>query len=306
MMRHLTAIADLSDTDIRALLERAAEFSSSGDVAPTPMTASSPCVQLLFYEDSTRTRTSFESAARRLGYATSLVTAAGSSVAKGESLKDTILTLQASVQPAVIVLRHPDSNAVADVAGSSWCQTSMVNAGDGINEHPTQALLDAATLRRHFGDIAGLRIAIVGDIVRSRVARSNSLLLPRLGAHLTYVAPDSLLPADISTWTGEVCNDIEDVLPAIDVVMCLRIQRERMPAGSDVNSAEFARALGLSAARAARMPAHAVVMHPGPMNRGVEIDSEVADGPRSLIVDQVRQGMYTRMAVLETLVGGGR
>ncbi|NDB17775.1 MAG: aspartate carbamoyltransferase catalytic subunit [Actinobacteria bacterium] len=305
-MRHLTAISDLSDAHIESLLARAAEFALVPHRADSALTASSPCVQLLFYEDSTRTRTSFESAARRLGYATCLVTASGSSVAKGESLKDTILTLQASVRPQVTVLRHPENGAVAQVAHSPWCDTSMVNAGDGTNEHPTQALLDAATLRSHFGDIAGLKIAIVGDIVRSRVARSNSALLPRLGAHITYVAPRSLLPEDIDSWPGDVCHEIDDALPEVDVVMCLRIQRERMPAGVDVSSAEFTRALGLTTARAARMRAHAMVMHPGPMNRGVEIDSEVADSARSLIVEQVRQGLYTRMAVLESLVEAGR
>ena len=301
-MQHLTAIAELSDGQVHALLDRTAQFASLSQATDRPLTASSPCVQLLFYEDSTRTRTSFESAARRLGYATCLVTASGSSVAKGESLKDTMLTLQASVQPVVTVLRHPENGVVADVAGSTWCDTAMVNAGDGTNEHPTQALLDAATLQSHFGEIDGLHVAIVGDIVRSRVARSNSALLPRLGAHITYVAPEALLPEDIDTWPGEVCHEIDEVLPHADVVMCLRIQRERMPHGFDVDSAEFTAALGLTEQRASRMRDHAMVMHPGPMNRGIEIDSAVADGPRSLIVQQVKQGVYTRMAVLETLV----
>lgn len=300
MTRHLLSIHDLTDEDISALLDRATDFAGGTPPLPPPP-GLAPCVQLLFYEDSTRTRTSFEAAARRLGYATCLVTASGSSVAKGESLKDTILTLQASVDPAVVVLRHPQNGAVADVAHSDWCTTSMVNAGDGTNEHPTQALLDALTLRRHFGRVSGLRVALVGDIVRSRVARSNAALLRRLGAEVTLVAPPALLPEDIDAWQGSVTGDLDAAVADCDVVMCLRIQRERMPAGVEVEPAEFSAAFGLTRARADLMPQHAVVMHPGPMNRGVEIESSVADGPRSLIVSQVRHGVYLRMAVLEHL-----
>lgn len=301
----LVAIADLTDADISTLLNRANNFAEAqphrGDLGSHPET----CVQLLFYEDSTRTRTSFESAAARLGFSTCLVTATGSSVAKGESLRDTVLTLQASVEPNVLVLRHPENSAPAQVASADWCTTAVVNAGDGTNEHPTQALLDALTLQRHFGvgRLDGLRIAIVGDIVRSRVARSNVALLPRLGAHVTVVAPQEMLPSDVHSWGVAAVTNLDDVVADVDAVMMLRIQKERMTSATSLDLEQFHGAYGLTDARASRMRPEAVVMHPGPMNRGVEIADGVADGSRSLIVQQVRNGVWLRMAVLESLAG---
>ena len=304
-LQNLVCIADLSDADISTLLNRADSFAEAqprrGDLGAHPET----CVQLLFYEDSTRTRTSFESAAARLGYSTCLVTASGSSVAKGESLRDTVMTLQASVEPNVLVLRHPENLAPAHVASAPWCTTAVVNAGDGINEHPTQALLDAFTLQRHFGvrRLDGVRIVIVGDIVRSRVARSNVALLPRLGAQVTVVAPQEMLPDDIQSWGVTAVTDLDDVIADVDVVMMLRIQKERMASATSLDLGQFHNSYGLTDIRASRMRATSVVMHPGPMNRGVEIADDVADGPRSLIVQQVRNGVWLRMAVLESLAG---
>lgn len=305
-INHLVSIADLSDLQVDSLLARAHEFADTtprrGDLGSTP----SACVQMLFYEDSTRTRTSFESAAARLGYSTCLVTASGSSVAKGESLRDTVLTLQASVDPTVLVLRHPENGAPAWVAQGAWCETAVVNAGDGTHEHPTQALLDALTLQRQFGrdGLAGRHIAIVGDIVRSRVARSNALLLPRLGMKVTVVAPPEMLPADIAEWGVGSSNDLDGVVGEVDAVMMLRIQKERMSAATRLDTHAFHAAYAMTTERAARLRPEAVVMHPGPMNRGIEISDEVADGPRSLIVQQVRNGVWLRMAVLEALAVG--
>ena len=305
-VNHLVSIADLSDGDIDMLLSRAHHFADTsprrGDLGATP----SLCVQMLFYEDSTRTRTSFESAAARLGYSTCLVTAAGSSVAKGESLRDTVVTLQASVDPAVLVLRHPENGAPASVARAPWCETAVVNAGDGTHEHPTQALLDALTLQRQFGreGLAGRRIVIVGDIVRSRVARSNALLLPRLGMHVTLVAPPEMLPDDVTAWGVASTSDLACATAEADAVMMLRIQRERMSAATSLDTDAFHSAYAMTAARAAQLRPDAVVMHPGPMNRGIEISDEVADGSRSLIAQQVRNGVWMRMAVLEALAAG--
>jgi aspartate carbamoyltransferase catalytic subunit len=297
-LQNVVSIADLSDAEIALLLDRAHALVGSPRLAPT----GAACIQLLFYEDSTRTRTSFETAARRLGFDVCLVTASGSSVAKGENLRDTIVTLQESVDPAVIVVRHPENFAPRFVAEAPWSTTSVVNAGDGTNEHPTQALLDAFTLQRHFGTdrLQGLKVAIVGDIVRSRVARSNAMLLPRLGVDVTLVAPQ--LPADVSQWGVRVSGDLDAVVPDVDVVMALRIQRERMTSELDMDASDYHSSFGLTVARAEQMAPTAVVMHPGPMNRGVEIANEVADGPRSLITQQVRNGVWMRMAVLETLV----
>lgn len=301
----LVSIADLGDAEIAFLLSRAGSFADAqprrGDLGTHPQT----CVQLLFYEDSTRTRTSFESAAARLGFSTCLVTATGSSVAKGESLRDTVLTLQASVEPQVLVLRHPENLAPAWVASEPWCATAVVNAGDGTNEHPTQALLDALTLLRHFGTsrLDGLHIAIVGDIVRSRVARSNAALLPRLGVKVTVVAPPEMLPTDIQAWGVAAVSDFDEVIGSVDAVMMLRIQKERMAAATDLDLKQFHDAYGLTNVRAGKLRSDAVVLHPGPMNRGVEIADDVADGSRSLIVQQVRNGLWLRMAALEALAG---
>jgi len=290
-LANLVSISDLSGIQIADLLARAGEFAEAqprrGDLGVHP----EKCVQLLFYEDSTRTRTSFESAAVRLGYGTCLVTASGSSVAKGESLRDTVLTLQASVEPSALVLRHPENFAPAQLAAAQWCAIPVINAGDGTNEHPTQALLDALTLIRHFTPtslnrmggnadvlpLAGLHIAIVGDIVRSRVARSNVALLPTLGAQVTVVAPPQMVPADIASWNAESTSDLDSVIPDVDAVMMLRIQKERMEHATSLDLTQFHEAYGLNEERAGRMKAEAVERHPGPMNRGDEITDTVAD-----------------------------
>jgi aspartate carbamoyltransferase catalytic subunit len=261
----------------------------------------------LFFEDSTRTRISFEAAAKRLSADVINFSAKGSSVSKGESLKDTALTLEAMGADAVVV-RHHASGAPHRLAHSGWIGGSVVNAGDGTHEHPTQALLDAFTMRRHLndggGDLAGRRVTIVGDVLHSRVARSNVLLLATLGAEVTLVAPPTLLPVGVDAWPCEVSYDLDAPLPKSDVVMMLRVQRERMNASYFPSANEYSRRYGLDAARAATLPEHAIVMHPGPMNRGMEIAAEVADGQRSVIVEQVTNGVSVRMAVLYLLLGG--
>jgi aspartate carbamoyltransferase catalytic subunit len=270
----------------------------------------------LFFEDSTRTRISFEAAAKRLSADVINFSAKGSSVAKGESLKDTALTLEAMGADAVIV-RHSASGAPQRLAG--WVRGTVVNAGDGSHEHPTQALLDSFTIRRHFGRSAssraagagpgdgaldGLRVTIVGDVLHSRVARSNVLLLHTLGAEVTLVAPPTLLPVAVGSWPCSVSYDFDAALPKSDVVMMLRVQQERMNAAYFPSVREYSRRYGLDAARMAQLPDQAIVMHPGPMNRGVEIAAEVADSARSTIVEQVANGVSVRMAVLYLLLGG--
>jgi aspartate carbamoyltransferase catalytic subunit len=260
----------------------------------------------LFFEDSTRTRTSFELAAKRLSADVVNFSAKGSSVSKGESLKDTALTLEAMGADAVVV-RHSYSGAAHRLSG--WVRGSVINAGDGTHEHPTQALLDAFTIRRRLrdgvGDLAGLRVAIVGDVLHSRVARSNVLLLTTLGASVTLVAPPTLVPVGVEAWPVEVGYDLDAVLPHTDVVMMLRVQRERMSASYFPSAREYSRRYGLDQARMAALPGHGIVMHPGPMNRGMEIAAEVADDPkRSTIVEQVTNGVSVRMAVLYLLLGG--
>jgi aspartate carbamoyltransferase catalytic subunit len=229
--------------------------------------------------------------------------AKGSSVAKGEGLKDTALTLQAMGADAVVV-RHSASGAPHRLAG--WIDGSVVNAGDGTHEHPTQALLDAYTMRARLGRLDGLKVAIVGDVLHSRVARSNVLLLHALGAHVTLVAPPTLLPVGVNAWSATTSYDLDAVLPDSDVVMMLRVQRERMDDSFFPSAREYARRYGLDAPRARRLPEHAIVMHPGPMIRGMEIAPEVADSPRSTITEQVTNGVSVRMAVLYRLLGGTR
>jgi len=229
--------------------------------------------------------------------------AKGSSVSKGESLKDTALTLQAMGADAV-VCRHQASGAPHTL--SSWISGSVVNAGDGTHEHPTQALLDAFTMRQRTGRLEGLRVAIVGDVLHSRVARSNVLLLAILGAHVTLVAPPTLLPVGVGAWPADTSYDLDAVLPKSNVVMMLRVQRERMENAYFPSPREYSRRYGLDAARMALLPDDAVVMHPGPMNRGMEIAAEVADSVRSTIVDQVTNGVSVRMAVLYLLLAGSQ
>jgi aspartate carbamoyltransferase catalytic subunit len=307
--RHLISAADLSRDETVLILDTAAELAS---VAGRPIrklpTLRGMTVVNLFYEDSTRTRTSFEAAAKRLSADVINFSARGSSVAKGESLKDTALTLEAMGADAVVI-RHSASGAAHRLAG--WVTGSVVNAGDGTHEHPTQALLDAFTIRQRLGPpgqrgqgLDGVRVTIVGDVLHSRVARSNVLLLAALGAEVTLVAPPTLMPYAVDTWRCKVSYDLDAELRKTDVVMMLRVQQERMTAAYFPSVREYRRRYGLDAGRMALLPDHAIVMHPGPMNRGVEIAAEVADSPRSTIVAQVANGVTVRMAVLYLLLGG--
>jgi len=315
--RHLISAADLTRADAVLILDTAEELAMLADrpIKKLP-TLRGRTVVNLFYEDSTRTRISFEAAAKRLSADVINFSAKGSSVAKGESLKDTALTLEAMGADAVVI-RHPASGAAHRLA--EWVQGSVLNAGDGTHEHPTQALLDAFTIRRRLkgdgGGVAGragtrgagldgIRVTIVGDVLHSRVARSNVLLLSTLGAEVTLAAPPTLLPLAVGTWPCAVSYDLDTELPKSDVVMMLRVQQERMTAAYFPSVREYSRRYGLDVARMARLPEHAIVMHPGPMNRGVEIAAEVADSARSTIVEQVANGVTTRMAVLYLLLSG--
>jgi aspartate carbamoyltransferase catalytic subunit len=309
MKRHLISAADLSRGDALLILDTAEELASLADrpIKKLP-TLRGRTVVNLFFEDSTRTRISFEAAAKRLSADVINFSAKGSSVSKGESLKDTALTLEAMGADAVVI-RHSASGAAHRLAG--WVRGSVVNAGDGTHEHPTQALLDAFTIRRRLkgastrgSGLDGIRVTIVGDVLHSRVARSNVLLLSTLGAEVMLAAPPTLLPFAVDTWPCAVSYDLDNELPKSDVVMMLRVQQERMTASYFPSVREYSRRYGLDADRMARLPEHAIVMHPGPMNRGVEIAAEVADSTRSTIVEQVANGVTTRMAVLYLLLGG--
>jgi aspartate carbamoyltransferase catalytic subunit len=302
MNRHLLSAADLSVDDALLVLDTAEELAqvSARTVKKLP-TLRGRTVVNLFFEDSTRTKTSFELAAKRLSADVINFAAKGSSVSKGETLKDTALTLEAMGADAVVI-RHSWSGAPVNLA--STIRGSVINAGDGTHEHPTQALLDAFTMRQRLGRIEGLKVTIVGDILHSRVARSNVLLLKTLGADVTLVAPPTLLPMGVDTWPASVSYDLDAVLPKSDVVMMLRVQRERMGAAYFPSAREYSRRYGLDVDRVAQLQDHTIVMHPGPMVRGMEIASEVADGLRSTIVDQVANGVSVRMAVLYLLLGG--
>ncbi|MFZ0189445.1 MAG: aspartate carbamoyltransferase catalytic subunit [Streptosporangiaceae bacterium] len=309
MKRHLISAADLSRGDALLILDTAEELASLADrpIKKLP-TLRGRTVVNLFFEDSTRTRISFEAAAKRLSADVINFSAKGSSVAKGESLKDTALTLEAMGADAVVI-RHSASGAAHRLAG--WVRGSVVNAGDGTHEHPTQALLDAFTIRRKLraasgrgAGLDGIRVTIVGDVLHSRVARSNVLLLSTLGAEVTLAAPPTLLPLAVDTWPCAVSYDLDTELPKSDVVMMLRVQQERMTDAYFPSVREYSRRYGLDAARMGRLPDDAIVLHPGPMNRGVEIAAEVADSARSMIVEQVANGVTTRMAVLYLLLGG--
>ncbi len=307
MKRHLLSAGDLSRSDALLVLDTAAELAGVADRAVKKLpTLRGRTVVNLFFEDSTRTRISFEAAAKRLSADVINFSAKGSSVSKGESLKDTALTLEAMGADAVVV-RHPASGAAHRLAHSGWTRGSVVNAGDGTHEHPTQALLDAFTMRQRLGDLPGRRVTIVGDVLHSRVARSNVLLLSTLGAEVTLVAPPTLLPVGAGGWPCETTYDLDAVLPKSDAVMMLRVQSERMSlagGGYFPSAREYSRRYGLDARRFAVLPEHAIVMHPGPMNRGMEIAAEVADSARSTIVTQVANGVSVRMAVLYLLLGG--
>ena len=299
MIKHLRSAADLDAATATLILDTAGEMAAlAGREVKKLPTLRGRTVVNLFYEDSTRTRISFEAAAKRLSADVINFSAKGSSVSKGESLKDTALTLQAMGADAVVI-RHPASGAPHRL--SSWVDGSVINAGDGTHEHPTQALLDAYTMRSRLGKLEGLRVAIVGDVLHSRVARSNVLLLATLGAKVTLVGPPTLIPL----WPGaDVSYDLDSVLPDVDVVMMLRVQTERMQDSYFPSAREYSRRYGLDAPRMRRLPEHAIVMHPGPMNRGMEIAPEVADSTRSTIVEQVANGVSARMAVLYLLLGG--
>ena len=307
-MKHLLSTADLTRDDALLILDTAAELAMVADrpVKKLPTLRGRTIVNL-FFEDSTRTRISFEAAAKRLSADVINFSAKGSSVSKGESLKDTALTLQAMGADAVVI-RHGASGAPHRLATAGWIESTVINAGDGTHEHPTQALLDAYTLRQHLrdgcGDLGGARVTIVGDVLHSRVARSNVLLLHTLGAHVTLCAPPTLLPVGVEHWPCAVSYDLDEAIVNADAVMMLRVQLERMNAAFFPSSNEYSRRYGLDAARMHLLQPHTIVMHPGPMNRGMEIAADVADSARSVIVEQVANGVSVRMAVMYLLLGG--
>jgi aspartate carbamoyltransferase catalytic subunit len=304
MTKHLLGIDGLGRDDVVGLLELSEHFLevTRRDIPKVPALRGKVVVSL-FYEDSTRTRISFETAAKRLSCDVMSFSVGSSSVQKGESLRDTVQTIEAMGIDA-LVLRHPSAGAPATVAG--WVDASVLNAGDGCHEHPTQALLDALTLRRHVGpDLDGLRLAIVGDILHSRVARSDVLAFAALGADVTLVAPPTLLPPSLDGWPVQVSHDLDAVLDDVDVIQLLRIQHERRNASLFPSLREYTARWGLTVERAARLRKDVLIMHPGPMNRGVEISAEVAEGPASVITEQVTNGVAVRMACLFSLLGSG-
>ena len=307
-MKHLLSTQTLEKQDALLILDTAEKLSriSDGPIKKLPTLRGRTIVNL-FYEDSTRTKISFEAAAKRLSADVLNFSAKGSSVSKGESLKDTALTLKAMGADAIVV-RHPASGAAHLLANSGWIDANVVNAGDGTHEHPTQALLDAFTIRRQLregsGDLSGIRVVIVGDVLHYRVARSNVLLLHTLGAKVTLVAPPTLIPNNLSGWPAQIDYNLDNAIEDADVVMMLRVQQERMQASYFPSIREYSRRYGLDISRVNKMNKTGIVMHPGPMNRGIEISSEIADGARSMIVQQVQNGVYVRMAVLYLLLGG--
>ncbi|MCB0942841.1 MAG: aspartate carbamoyltransferase catalytic subunit [Mycobacterium sp.] len=308
-IRHLLSAADLNRDEATAILDNADRFQQAllgREVKKLP-TLRGRTVITMFYENSTRTRVSFEVAGKWMSADVINVSSSGSSVSKGESLRDTALTLRAAGADALII-RHPASGAAQQLA--EWTLEpdgsgpSVINAGDGTHEHPTQALLDALTLRQRLGDIEGRRVVIVGDVLHSRVARSNVTLLDTLGAEVVLVAPPTLLPVGVSDWPVTVSHDLDAELPAADAVMMLRVQAERMNGGFFPSTREYSVLYGLSDKRQALLPGHAVVMHPGPMLRGMEIAFSVADSTQSAVLQQVSNGVHVRMAVLFHLLVG--
>lgn len=309
-MRHLLSAADLDLAEITTILDLAEEMAlvQTRPVKKLPALRGRTVVNL-FFEDSTRTRSSFELAGKWLSADVINVSAKGSSVSKGESLRDTVLTV-ASMGVDALVIRHHASGAPWQA--SQWIDCHVLNAGDGTHEHPTQALLDAFTIRRHLrrtepglSDFAGKTVAVVGDITHSRVARSNVLLLQTLGARVVLVAPPTLLPSGVDSWPAEVTGDFDEAIGQADVVMMLRVQRERMSGGYFPTPREYTIGYGLTRARLAAMKSGAAICHPGPMNRGLEISADAADASNSLILDQVAAGVAVRMSVLYQLLGGG-
>jgi aspartate carbamoyltransferase catalytic subunit len=310
-VRHLLTTADLQRETATALLDTADRLKQAlrgREVRKLP-TLRGRTVVTLFYESSTRTRASFEIAGKWMSADVVNISAAASAVAKGESLRDTALTL-AAMGADCVVIRHPASGAAHRLAG--WVPAHVINAGDGTHQHPTQALLDAATLREHLGTLNGRTVTIVGDVLHSRVARSNIQLLITLGVRIHLVAPPTLLPCDVGNWAVEawgaqsqpvtVGHDLDAALPGTDALMVLRVQAERMHGGFFPSAREYSLGYGLTEARLGLLPEHAVVLHPGPMLRGMEIAHSVADSPRTVITDQVRNGVYVRMAVLYHLL----
>lgn len=305
---HLLSVKDLSRGEILEVLDTARELSriTDGAIKKLP-TLRGRTVVNLFFEDSTRTRLSFEAAAKRLSAEVINFSAKGSSVSKGESLKDTAQTLEA-MGAELIIVRHSASGAAARLAESGWVKSHIVNAGDGMHEHPTQALLDAFTIRAHFPehdqDFSGLRVGIVGDILHSRVARSNVLLLTALGAQVVLIAPPTLIPLGVESWPVQISYSLDDEIASLDAVMMLRVQGERMNDAFFPSEREYARDFGLGAQRIKALKRRAIIMHPGPMNRGLEISAASADSGHSVILEQVTNGVVVRMAVLYLLMGG--
>ncbi|ESY91253.1 MULTISPECIES: aspartate carbamoyltransferase catalytic subunit [Mesorhizobium] len=298
--RHLLGISDLSPADIELLLDRADRAVAISRQSEKKTSTLRGRTQInLFYEASTRTQSSFELAGKRLGADVMNMSVASSSVKKGETLIDTAMTLNA-MRPDILIIRHQSAGAAALLAQKVGC--SVVNAGDGAHEHPTQALLDALTIRRAKGALSKLIVAICGDILHSRVARSNIMLLNALGAQIRVVAPSTLLPSGIDRMGVIVCRSMAEGLKDADVVMMLRLQRERMEGAFVPSVREYFRYFGLDAEKLKAAKDDALVMHPGPMNRGVEIASEIADGPQSVIQEQVEMGVAVRMAVMEALL----
>jgi aspartate carbamoyltransferase catalytic subunit len=302
MIKHLLSINQLEREDIVRILDTAASFREVGTrvIKKVPALRGRTVVNL-FYENSTRTRISFELAAKRLSADVINFSTSGSSVSKGESLKDTALTLQAMGADA-IVIRHSSSGAPYTL--TKWVGASVLNAGDGTHEHPTQALLDLFTIREHIPSFDGLRLAIVGDVRHSRVARSLTLAMSKMGGEVTLIGPPTLIPPEAPAWGAEVSHHLDQVLPKLDVCYMLRVQKERQRQQYFPSVREYSRLFGLSRSRVEALPEHALVMHPGPMNRGVEIASNVADLPRSLITDQVTNGIAVRMSLLYLILGG--
>jgi aspartate carbamoyltransferase catalytic subunit len=308
-MRHLLSAADLDHDEIVEILDLAEEMAQvlHRPIKKLPALRGRTVVNL-FFEDSTRTRSSFEIAGKWLSADVLNISAKGSSVSKGESLRDTVLTVAAMGVDA-LVIRHQASGA--PLQASQWIDAHVINAGDGMHEHPTQALLDAFTIRRHLReqdpdtvDFTGRTVAIVGDITHSRVARSNVALLRTLGANVIIVAPPTLLPSGIDSWPVEVSTDLDAVLDRADVIMMLRVQRERMSGGYFPTPREYTVSYGLTRDRLAKLRPGAAICHPGPMNRGLEISADAADAANSLILDQVAAGVAVRMSVLYELLGG--
>jgi aspartate carbamoyltransferase catalytic subunit len=303
-VRHLLGVADLSAAEIEHLLTLTDSFVEvSRRRMPKVPALQGRTVTWLFYEDSTRTRLSFEQAAKRLSADTLSFAVSSSSVNKGESLRDTVETIEAMGVDAIVV-RHRSAGVPHQVA--RWVSASVINAGDGWHEHPTQALLDCYTIREHLGGLDGRHVAIVGDVKHSRVARSDAWAFSTLGAEVTLVAPPTLLPPSTEGWPVRVSHDLDAVLPTVDAIYLLRMQQERMSEALIPSLREYTATFGLTRRRVDLLDEKAIVMHPGPMNRGVEIAADVADLPRSVVVDQVRNGVAVRMAVLFELLGSGR